>query len=194
MKKDFKSLRELHQYYAIHNNCPLKDIATQPVYEISVPSSGILFIGEAPGRNEDKEGKPFVGSAGKFLDELLSTIDMTRDEVYVSNIVKYRPPNNRDPKEEEKDSCRVWLNAELIYIKPKVIVTLVVNADSKDTPSIIFLILLLLYLEPPVEFNVNGLNNSISLSVGQIGWNGLSIDAPPLPTENQFGNHSCCCV
>lgn len=124
MKTDFKSLKELHQYYAVHNECKLKEIATQPVYEITPPSSGILFIGEAPGRNEDLQGRPFVGAAGKFLDELLKHIGLTRDQVYVSNIVKYRPPNNREPNEDEKKKSRVWLNSELLFIQPKVIVTL----------------------------------------------------------------------
>ena len=135
MKSDFKSLKELHQYYAVHNNCALKKTATQPVYEISSPSSGILFIGEAPGRNEDLQGRPFVGAAGKFLDELLSSIKLTRDEVYVSNVVKYRPPNNREPNQEEKDACRVWLNAELLFVKPKVIVTLGRHALVKFVPD-----------------------------------------------------------
>lgn len=135
MKSDFKSLKELHQYYAVNNNCKLKKVATQPVYEITPPSSGILFIGEAPGRNEDLQGKPFVGAAGKFLDELLASIKMTRDQVYVSNVVKYRPPNNREPNQEEKDACKVWLNAELLFVKPKVIVTLGRHALSKFVPD-----------------------------------------------------------
>ena len=117
MKTDFKTLKDLHEYYAVHNNCGLKESATPP-------SSGILFIGEAPGRNEDLQGRPFVGAAGKFLDELLQSIGYTREEVYVSNVVKYRPPDNREPKDEEKDACRIWLNAELLFVKPRVIVPL----------------------------------------------------------------------
>lgn len=135
MKNDFKSLKEIHEYYAVHNVCKLKKVATQPVYEINKPSSGILFIGEAPGRNEDKQGKPFVGAAGKFLDELLSHIDLSREDVYVTNIVKYRPPDNRDPQEDEKKDCRVWLNAELLFIKPKVIVTLGRHALLRFVPD-----------------------------------------------------------
>ncbi len=135
MKTDFKTLKELHEYYAVHNNCGLKKVATQPVYEIVPPSSGILFIGEAPGKNEDLQGRPFVGSAGKFLDELLHSIGYTREEVYVSNIVKYRPPANRDPQDEEKDACRVWLNAELLFVKPKVIVTLGRHALGRFVPN-----------------------------------------------------------
>ena len=135
MKTNFKTLKDLHEYYAVHNNCRLKEIATQPVYEITPPSSGILFIGEAPGRHEDLQGRPFVGSAGKFLDELLQSIGYTREEVYVSNIVKYRPPSNRDPQDDEKDACRVWLNAELIFVKPKVIVTLGRHALTRFVPG-----------------------------------------------------------
>jgi DNA polymerase len=136
MKNDFNSLKEIHEYYAVNNNCGLKKSATQPVYEITPPSSGILFIGEAPGKNEDLQGRPFVGAAGKFLNELLNTIGYTRDDVYVTNIVKYRPPENRDPSDEEKDSCRVWLNAELLFIKPKVIVTLGRHALGRFVPNV----------------------------------------------------------
>lgn len=120
----FDTLKELHEYYSVNNRCKLKKVATQPVYELEPPPSGIVFIGEAPGREEDKQGKPFVGAAGKLLDEMLNEISLTRKDVYVSNVVKYRPPNNREPTEEEKDACRVWLNAELLFINPKVIVTL----------------------------------------------------------------------
>ncbi len=135
MKTDFKSLKELHQYYAVHNNCGLKKTATQPVYEIVPPSSGILLIGEAPGKNEDLQGRPFVGSAGKFLNELLNSIGYTRDDVYVSNVVKYRPPENREPNDEEKEACKVWLNSELLFINPKVIVTLGRHALLKFAPG-----------------------------------------------------------
>jgi DNA polymerase len=120
----FNTLKELHEYYSVNNRCKLKKIATQPVYEFNIPSTGIAFIGEAPGRDEDKQGKPFVGAAGKFLDEMLAEIELTRADVYVTNVVKYRPPNNREPTEKEKDDCRIWLNAELLFINPKAIVTL----------------------------------------------------------------------
>lgn len=135
MKTDFKTLKELHEYYAVHNTCGLKELATQPVYEITPPSSGILLIGEAPGKNEDLQGRPFVGSAGKFLDELLKSIGFSREEVYVSNVVKYRPPKNREPQEDEKDACRVWLNAELLFVKPRVIVTLGRHALGRFVPD-----------------------------------------------------------
>ncbi len=135
MRREFDSIKELHEYYAVHNSCKLKDVATQPVYEINPPSSGIIFIGEAPGRNEDLQGRPFVGAAGKFLNELLQSIGHTREDVYVSNIVKYRPPDNREPQDSEKDACRVWLNAELLFIKPRVIVTLGRHALTRFVPN-----------------------------------------------------------
>jgi uracil-DNA glycosylase len=133
---EFKNLKEIHQYFAVHNKCKLKNTAIQPVYEIQPPPSGIVLIGEAPGLNEDKQGKPFVGSAGKFLDELLQTIEYSREDVYVTNVVKYRPPSNRDPFDEEKDACRVWLNAELLFLKPKVIVPLGRHALERFLPEL----------------------------------------------------------
>ena len=95
-----------------------------------------MFVGEAPGLNEDKQGKPFVGAAGKLLDELLREIGYTREDVYVTNVVKYRPPDNRDPLPEEKDACRVWVNAELIFLKPKVIVPLGKHALERFLPEL----------------------------------------------------------
>jgi DNA polymerase len=133
--EDFKSLREIHQYFAVNNNCKLKQSATQPVYENTPPKSGIVFIGEAPGSNEDKQGKPFVGVAGKLLDQLLKSIGLTREDVYVTNVVKYRPPNNREPLPEEKEACRVWVNAELLFIKPKVIIPLGRHALERFLPD-----------------------------------------------------------
>jgi DNA polymerase len=134
--EDFKTLKEIHEYFAVNNKCSLRKSATQPVYEITPPSSGIVFIGEAPGLNEDKQGKPFVGAAGKLLDELLCGIDYSRKDVYVTNVVKYRPPNNRDPLPEEKDACRAWVNAELLLIKPKVIIPLGKHALERFVPEL----------------------------------------------------------
>jgi uracil-DNA glycosylase family 4 len=84
----------------------------------------IVFIGEAPGKNEDETGLPFVGAAGKFLDEMLATADMQRSDVYVTNIVKYRPPNNRDPLPQEKSAFWPYLVRQLDVIRPKIVVTL----------------------------------------------------------------------
>lgn len=88
------------------------------------PHAEIMFIGEAPGKKEDEQRRPFVGAAGKFLDELLESIHLKREDVYISNVVKYRPPENRDPTEEEKEQCMPWLLQEIDIIRPKVIVPL----------------------------------------------------------------------
>ena len=84
-------------------------------------SSKIMFIGEAPGRNEDEKGRPFVGAAGRILDELLKKAGIERSEVFITNIVKCRPPNNRVPKEDELTACRPYLDRQIALIKPKVI-------------------------------------------------------------------------
>lgn len=84
----------------------------------------IVFIGEAPGKNEDEQGLPFIGAAGKFLNEMLKTVNLERGDVYITNIVKYRPPNNRDPLPEEKQAFWPYLARQLNIIQPKIIITL----------------------------------------------------------------------
>lgn len=98
--------------------------ATNLVFGDGNPDADIVFIGEAPGKNEDLQGLPFVGSAGKFLDEMLSLINLNRQQVYITNIVKYRPPNNRDPLPEEKQEFLPYLESQLKVIEPQLIVTL----------------------------------------------------------------------
>ena len=104
--------------------CELKKTATQAVFGDGSADAEIVFIGEAPGKKEDAEGRPFIGAAGKFLDEMLESIGMQRGSIYITNIVKYRPPNNRDPLPQEKLACRSWLMEELAIIQPKLIVLL----------------------------------------------------------------------
>ena len=105
--------------------CPeLRDSATQLVMGHGNPDADIVFVGEAPGKNEDLQGRPFVGASGRFLDEMLSSVGMNRDDIYITNIVKYRPPNNRDPLPVEKDAFWPYLVAQLAIINPKVIITL----------------------------------------------------------------------
>lgn len=107
------------------NICPeLAAQATQLVFGNGSPDADIVFIGEAPGKNEDIQGIPFVGAAGKFLNEMLETIDLKREDIYITNIVKYRPPNNRDPLPEEKAAFLPFLRAQLEAIKPKLVATL----------------------------------------------------------------------
>lgn len=98
--------------------------ATQLVFGAGDPDADIVFIGEAPGKNEDLKGEPFVGAAGKFLNEMLELIGLKRASVYITNIVKYRPPNNRDPLPEEKSAFMPYLDKQLDIINPKLIVTL----------------------------------------------------------------------
>ena len=105
--------------------CPdLAEQATQLVFGDGNPDSEVVFIGEAPGKNEDIQGKPFVGAAGKFLNEMLEMIGLKREDIYITNIVKYRPPNNRDPLPEEKKAFLAYLQSQLEVIAPKVVVTL----------------------------------------------------------------------
>ncbi len=117
-------LVEIHQKWAAKNTCGLKKTATQAVFGNGNPHAEIVFIGEAPGKNEDLQGIPFVGAAGKFLDEMLAAANLVRSDIYITNIVKYRPPNNRDPLPEEIKSCAPWLHEELAAIQPKLIVFL----------------------------------------------------------------------
>ena len=107
------------------NVCPdLAKNAIQLVRGDGATDADIVFIGEAPGKKEDETGQPFMGAAGKLLGSMLETIDITRDDVYITNIVKYRPPNNRDPKPAEKAAFLPFLIRELEVIDPKVVVTL----------------------------------------------------------------------
>jgi uracil-DNA glycosylase len=107
-----------------------------PVLGEGNPHADIVFIGEAPGAKEDELGRPFVGPAGKFLDELLASIGFQRSDVYITNIVKYRPPNNRDPEPEEKAVCLPWVKLELAIIKPKVICPLGKHALHAFFPTL----------------------------------------------------------
>jgi uracil-DNA glycosylase family 4 len=98
--------------------------ATQLVFGDGNPDADVVFIGEAPGKNEDLQGIPFIGAAGKFLNEMLEMISLSREDIYITNIVKYRPPDNRDPLPEEKKAFLPFLQAQLEIIQPKVVVTL----------------------------------------------------------------------
>lgn len=107
------------------NICPeLAEHATQLVFGEGNPDADIVFIGEGPGKNEDQQGRPFVGAAGKFLDEMLEQIDMARGEVYITNIIKYRPPDNRDPRPDEINAFMPYLLEQLEVIEPQLIATL----------------------------------------------------------------------
>ena len=105
--------------------CPLAAGRTQVVFGMGRPDADLLFVGEGPGAEEDKQGLPFVGRSGKLLDRLLAEeLGMTRDLCYIANVVKCRPPENRDPKPDEIAACRPWLAQQVELIQPKVVVTL----------------------------------------------------------------------
>jgi uracil-DNA glycosylase family 4 len=126
-KKDDKQKRldQIKADILSKNICPdLAKSAKNLVMGDGNPDADIVFIGEAPGKNEDEQGLPFVGAAGKFLNEMLEGVGMTRSDVYITNIVKYRPPNNRDPHPDEKAAFLPFLRAQMDVIQPKLIVTL----------------------------------------------------------------------
>lgn len=118
-------LEKIRQDILDDNVCPeLAATANQLVLGDGNPDADIVFIGEAPGKNEDEQGLPFVGASGKFLDQMLAAADLERRDIYITNIVKYRPPNNRDPKSDEKQAFWPYLARQLAIIEPQVIVTL----------------------------------------------------------------------
>src|SRR5665213_2455903 len=131
------SLDQLRDEIISKNICPeLKKQATQLVFGDGNPDSDIIFIGEAPGKNEDLKGLPFVGAAGKFLDEMLASIGLKRSDIYIANIVKYRPPNNRDPLPEEKHAFLPYLDQQIEIIQPKLVITLGKHSLSCFLPQL----------------------------------------------------------
>ncbi len=117
-------LTELYREIEGCRSCPLAEHRTRVVPGEGPEDAQIMFIGEAPGFYEDQEGRPFVGPAGHFLDDLLASIGIRRNEVYICNVVKCRPPENRDPLPNEVKACRKWLDLQIEIVDPKVIVTL----------------------------------------------------------------------
>lgn len=105
-------------------NCPLSETRRNVVFGVGSRQADVLFIGEGPGEQEDLRGEPFVGPAGQLLDVMLSVIDLDRSRVYIANIVKCRPPRNRDPLNLEQDACIGYLRAQTALLKPKIIVCL----------------------------------------------------------------------
>ncbi len=104
--------------------CKLSGGRTQVVYGTGNPDADLMFIGEGPGYYEDKQGEPFVGAAGQLLNKMLEEIGIRREDVYICNVVKCRPPGNRDPLPEEVDACTPWLREQIELVDPRVIVTL----------------------------------------------------------------------
>ena len=120
----FSSLQELSKAVEACTLCPLHKGRTNPVVGEGPENASAMLVGEAPGRREDETGRPFVGRAGQLLNQLLEEAGLKREEVYITNIVKCRPPNNRDPTEEEKAACSPYLLNQLDIIRPKVVVAL----------------------------------------------------------------------
>ena len=119
-----KQLDELKAVCNTCKKCPLWETRTNVVFGSGNANAKILFIGEAPGRSEDEQGLPFVGASGKLLDKYLDAIGLSREDAYIANILKCRPPNNRDPKPEEEEQCIGYLREQLRIINPTVIVCL----------------------------------------------------------------------
>lgn len=115
---------ELKNFVDNCTRCPLCTTRNKAVMGKGSLSSKVLFIAEAPGRNEDRAGIPFVGKSGALFDEMLGEIGIAREEIYITNIVKCNPPGNRDPKPEEKELCMPYLKYETALLKPKIIVCL----------------------------------------------------------------------
>lgn len=133
MKK--KLLDDLNIRMAKECHCALKATATQAVAGTGNADADIILIGEAPGKNEDLKGEPFVGAAGKFLETMLGSIGMAREDIYITNVVKYRPPDNRDPTPDEIEDCAEWLRKQIALIDPKIIVTLGRHALNRFFPD-----------------------------------------------------------
>ena len=104
--------------------CPLCETRNNVVFGVGPENAEVLFIGEGPGEQEDLKGEPFVGRGGKLLDDMLELIDLDRTKIYIANMVKCRPPQNRDPLPEEQDACLHWLKAQTALLRPKILVCL----------------------------------------------------------------------
>lgn len=118
-------LQELAQ--SLHNceRCKLARLGRkQVVFGVGNPQASVMFVGEAPGFHEDQQGEPFVGAAGKLLNDLLQSAGLSRSDVYIANVIKCRPPNNRDPELDEVDTCKPFLMQQIAYIRPKLVCSL----------------------------------------------------------------------
>lgn len=124
MTESTVSFEELRDRALVCTACRLSETRNNVVFGVGDPNARLMLVGEAPGKNEDLQGEPFVGAAGKLLDELLAGIGIEREQVYIGNVLKCRPPGNRDPKEDEIDSCKGYLREQIRMIRPEVVMTL----------------------------------------------------------------------
>jgi len=120
-QSDIQTWDDLRAAVAACTSCGLHTSRTQTVFGVGDPQADWMIVGEAPGAEEDRRGEPFVGRAGKLLDEMLRAVGQSRDRVFIANILKCRPPNNRDPKAEESAACRGYLQRQIELIGPKII-------------------------------------------------------------------------
>jgi DNA polymerase len=119
-----EELRTLEARCAGCRKCPLGETRTKLVFGVGTAPSELMLVGEGPGEQEDLQGEPFVGPAGRLLDDMLEMIGLDRSRIYIANTVKCRPPHNRDPQEEEMAACRPWLDEQIALVRPKFIVCL----------------------------------------------------------------------
>lgn len=119
-----QALRELEARAIVCTDCGLAESRTNVVFGSGAPDADVMFVGEGPGQREDEQGLPFVGRSGQLLEQLLGEIGLSRAEVYIGNVVKCRPPRNRDPRPDEIDACKGYLRSQLQLIDPMVVVTL----------------------------------------------------------------------
>ena len=125
MPKPHIPLEDIRAQVEACRKCPLADGRTQTVFGVGNPAAEVLFVGEGPGANEDEQGEPFVGRAGQLLDKMLAAVGLSRQHnIYIANMVKCRPPQNRDPLPEEQDACLHWLKAQTALLRPKILVCL----------------------------------------------------------------------
>lgn len=136
MENKEESILKLNEEVKACQNCPLYKLAKNPVPGDGSVNAEVMFIGEGPGEKEDASGKPFVGAAGKLLDEMLQSIGLSREDVYIANVVKHRPPGNRDPKPEEIQTCWPYLIRQIEIIKPKLIVCLGRHSLGRFLPNV----------------------------------------------------------
>ena len=129
------ALTELYQQIALCHKCDIAKLRTKVVPGEGAENAEIMFIGEAPGWHEDQQGRPFVGQAGQFLDRLLASINLDRKQVYIANVIKCRPPDNRDPLPVEIQNCCPWLDGQIALINPKMIVTLGRHSMARYFPG-----------------------------------------------------------
>lgn len=131
-----ETLEEIAADVALCTTCPLHEKRTKTVPGAGNPHAKLMFIGEGPGKNEDEQGLPFVGAAGKLLDELLASIALARGDVFIANVVKCRPPENRDPMAEEVEMCWPFLQRQVALIRPVLIVNLGRHSMDRFLPGL----------------------------------------------------------